>query len=299
MAVQLLSSGDKRVLYYRTNGQYPVEIIEYSLSEDSRSDREKRIHISDAHYLHGASFVPQGNQLHHAIYAERSRQGELHHTIVHTKPLLDSHVGWTMVPTDEIVRHSGAGVNTTILSGLLGLSRVLGVDENKPFLWISIERYDTTVAIVRGGHVSMHSVIPAGTSHLVQQLTHILGSDEVFARTILEKHGLLYTHHEKRIRDALIECLSPIVELIHNVQSYVDSASYKNRIDRDPVTFFVCGGVGVMTIPGMGEYLETVVHLPRHKSIHPHYQRLIQGSKAPITKASLPKYYVLLGLTAL
>ena len=300
LAVQELSSGDKRFLRYSTNGSYPIEFREYGVSIPASYHTNTLVHVSDKDYIHGVSFVPRGNHSHSAIYADRSRSGDVDSTIIHTRTLTDGHVGWSMLPTDIVSQYQkGADNDAKIASGLFGLARVLDIPESEAFLCVLIERYDTTIAIVSGDHVSHHRVVPVGTSSLVQRLTHLIGCDEVFARGVLEKHGLLYTHYDESIRNALLECLTPIIDAIQNVMTYRTNAPYRTESERIPVGKWVCGGIGAVSVPGISAYLTLFIDVPLYTGIHEHYQKLIQSSSIPITRQTLPKYYVLLGLTSL
>ncbi len=300
VAVHCLSSGDKRFLQYMTNGNYPIAFSQYVVNQElEQQNTLMHIHIPESSYVYGSTFLVDQSTEDSHIYADLHQKGYKDHGIIHTQPIAPGHVGWSAVPIPDIGTHTEYHTKGRIMSGLLGLSRVLGIPDDVMFLWVSVERYESTVALICGNHIVRHNTIPVGTSLLVQSIVDVLNVDVPFARSVIEKHGLMHSHHDRSLREVLTNCLSPLVQIITETLEFAQNAPYRTAIERKPVQLWVCGGVGAVNIPGLAEYLGLSIPVPLYTNIHSYYQGLIQSSDTPITAKTLPKYYILLGLTAL
>jgi hypothetical protein len=299
-AVHKLSSGDQRLLEYtKTNGTVTALHRDYLASDTTvrtASDAvvHNYIHTLDHHYQYGTSYKPNSES---EIYTQMHTTGLNDYVIVRKSQLPNDYTGWSAVATDEIVQHMNTN-DQTLVSGLHGVADVLGIPDTAAFLWVSIERFQSVVAIICGSHIVRHYTVSVGTSSIIQSLIEHLHCDAGFARGVIEKHGLMYSHHDSDVRDLIVDCLSPVVSLLKQVIDFSANAPYKNTIERQPLQSWVLAGVAALSIPGLAEYIQSQIILPQYTGISDHWAGLIQSSNTNITQVTLPRYYILLGICA-
>ena len=132
----------------------------------------------------------------------------------------------------------------------------LNIPNGTGYVFVSVGRQKTTVALVHGEHLVSQKTVSVGTDTLRRVIERFLRTSPESAEKIIERHGVLQTHPDNGLLGELYLELAPIAHAIDQEIIRLGQLSYKiyghRFITRDMVVYGE--GVGVKGLVGfLGE----------------------------------------------
>ena len=298
--VQEFETGDKRVMVWHSDpqGKRTLVSLQYVPAGESLplNIENLYIHMPEHKYRYGVSPVNEHN-FYHITDAIAQSDTDDYGLLSHSR-LNNTYASWIALHNDVYQsEYTRKMFNAEYVSGISGIAELFGSSPDQNIVYVSFDRFESVVAICRGEHILMHSVVPVGSSYIISALADTLHIDTQMAAKIFERHGCSFSHYEESVRSCIVNLLQPFVAVIDNCVHTATASSYRPDFLRQPLSAWVFGGIGP-SIPGLVSYIGQHIPATYLQHIAPEYQSLVQSSVTTITAKNIPKFLVHFGMFA-
>jgi hypothetical protein len=293
---QELSSGGYRFLRCKVMEGGDVAIESLGSLQDSLVDSSVDLdirHVLDSRYQYGATYSPEANiaDIHYELMKHIPGVA---YSVVSSGPIGGQYHSWVGVESDTVSKIQKTYPKAVVDSGYTGLAKAFDLN-NIPFVYCSVDRYESVIAYIQGSVVYGHEVIPVGVSNMTRVVVDTLNCPQDMASNIVRKYGVQSTHYDRALQRKIMGALDPLLASLSHFMMGLSHGTYRPKVIPAAPECVVFGGLGT-EIPGLTHLVELAINVVAHEDLQRKLTSQILALKDGPRKDQLPRYYPLLGL---